>query len=161
MASNIVMIDPHYYDGLIAEWYDDWLSQRQDDVAGFLILDVSIPGDAINNGDADVFKVTRDVTRADGTRSVVREKTDMDPAGQIQSSEYKYDFYHGGALIGSFENSFELRWYHVQQMVELLKAAGFPRVTSSVATGTRLSQKVAYAFWGYEVQIHKHEYNLM
>ena len=29
------MIKEDYYDGLMAEWYDDWLSQRQDDIATF------------------------------------------------------------------------------------------------------------------------------
>jgi SAM-dependent methyltransferase len=231
-----VMIDKYYYDGVIAEWYDDWLSQRRDDVdtytslfsgfrervlelacgtgrlllpiagsgtiidgldssadmlkklgnkadalglastqtfnqsmvkfslphkydavfigggsfqllisnedvksclecvsqhlndTGFFALDVFIPRDAINNGGADVFKVTRDVTRADGTRSVVSEKTEVDLAGQIQRSAYRYDFYRGGVLAQSFDNSFELRWYGVEQMINLLKAAGFTSV---------------------------------
>jgi SAM-dependent methyltransferase len=230
------MIEKDYYDGLISEWYDDWLSQRRDDIStyaelfrefqgrvlelacgtgrlllpiacsgtfidgldsspdmlnrlrskaddlglapietfnqsmvrfslphkydaifivggsfqllisdddvksclesigahlndtGFLIVDVFIPREAIKKGNSDVFQITRDVKRQDGMRSVVMEKYEIDLKSQIQLSQYRYDFYQGDALTQSFNNSFELRWYQAEQMVDLLKTAGFSSV---------------------------------
>ena len=96
--------------------------------AGFLIVDILIPREAIEKGDSDVFQVARDVKRQDGTRSVVAEKYGINLASQILLSEYRYDFNHGEVLTQSFQNGFSLRWYEAEQMAALLKQAGFARV---------------------------------
>ena len=241
------MIKENYYDGLIAEWYDDWLKERRDDVAyyseffksfsgrvlelacgtgrillpiaksgtkidgldssvdmlkrlgakvlemglpsidtfhqsmvnfnlpkkydaafissgsfqlvisdddvmkclksiqnhladhGFLIFDIFIPWDAIRAGKMESFRVTRDNSRADGTRCIVQEKFEIDLAKQIQNSVFKYEIYSENLLTKSIIGNFDLRWYWEDEMLNILEHSGFSSV--EMLTGSPLYQK--------------------
>jgi SAM-dependent methyltransferase len=95
---------------------------------GFLLVDIFIPWGEIRLQKLRSYAVTRDVTRADGWRSVVMERFEIDLPQQIKRGTYRYEFYQGNRLAESLIDELHLRWYWKEEFLLLLQKAGFSDV---------------------------------
>jgi SAM-dependent methyltransferase len=95
---------------------------------GALLIDVFVPWDDIQSGSSSSFRVVRDSTRADGARSIVMERFEIDIPAQLKKGAYRYEFYKNSRLVGCFVKDLWVRWYWKDEFLKLLAAAGFSNV---------------------------------
>jgi SAM-dependent methyltransferase len=92
---------------------------------GFLVLDVFIPWGEIRLQKHTSYHVTRDVSRPDGSRSIVQERFEVDLQEQTKRGTYRYEFYQEGRLIETIVDELDIRWYWKDELSVLLREAGF------------------------------------
>jgi ubiquinone/menaquinone biosynthesis C-methylase UbiE len=96
--------------------------------SGFIITDIFIPWDEIIKQKQDYYQVTRDVSRQDGTRSIVLERFKVSLPEQIKHGTYRYEFYNQTQLTECIVDDMSIRWYWKDEFLNLLKSAGFSKV---------------------------------
>jgi len=92
---------------------------------GALLIDVFVPWDDIQSGSSSSFRVVRDSTRADGARSIVMERFEIDIPAQVKKGVYRYEFYKNSRLVDWSVKDLWVRWYWKDEFLKLLAAAGF------------------------------------
>jgi len=95
---------------------------------GALLIDVFVPWDDIQSGSSSSYRVVRDSTRADGARSIVMERFEIDIPAQLKKGVYRYEFYKDSRLADCFVKDLWVRWYWKDEFLKLLAAAGFSNV---------------------------------
>jgi SAM-dependent methyltransferase len=95
---------------------------------GALLIDVFVPWDDIQSGSSSSYRVVRDSTRADGARSIVMERFEIDMPAQLKKGVYRYEFYKDSRLADCFVKDLWVRWYWKDEFLKLLAAAGFSNV---------------------------------
>lgn len=94
---------------------------------GFFILDIFVPWGEIIQQKQDSYQVTRDVSRQDGTRSIVLERYTTNIPTQIKHGTYRYEFYEQRRLAECIVDDLSIRWYWKDEFVSLLSRAGFSK----------------------------------
>lgn len=92
---------------------------------GFFLVDVFVPWDDIILQRCDSYRVTRDVARPDGKRSIVLERFQIDIPQQTKHGIYRYEFYEGKRLVECITDELPIRWYWKDEYLNLLREAGF------------------------------------
>lgn len=114
---------------------------------GFFMLDLFIPWDNIIDEDEKdgQYRVTRDRSRPDGSRSIVLERYEIDIPKQLKLGTYKYEFYEGNHLAHCVADELPIRWYWKDEFLSLLHDAGFSEVEIMV-DATLYDEGYAYVF---------------
>jgi SAM-dependent methyltransferase len=94
---------------------------------GFFITDIFIPWGDIVERKHDYYRVTRDASRQDGTRSIVLERYDVNIPEQIKHGVYRYEFYNQRQLTACILDDLSIRWYWKDEFLNLLNSAGFSK----------------------------------
>jgi SAM-dependent methyltransferase len=95
---------------------------------GFFLVDIFVPWDDIIEQKCDNYRVTRDVTRADGKRSIVLERFEIDIPRQMKRGTYRYEFYDQKRLVECITDELAVRWYWKDEYLSFLRKAGFSSV---------------------------------
>jgi len=95
---------------------------------GFFLLDIFVPWGEIITRKCDSNQVTRDVSRPDGTRSIVHERYTISIPKQIKYGTYRYEFYDQKNLTQCIVDDLSIRWYWKDEFVSLLKSANFSKI---------------------------------
>jgi SAM-dependent methyltransferase len=95
---------------------------------GALLIDVFVPWDDIQSGSSSSYHVVRDSRRADGARSIVMERFEIDIPAQVKKGTYRYEFYADSRLTDCFVKDLWVRWYWKDEFLKLLASAGFSNV---------------------------------
>jgi SAM-dependent methyltransferase len=95
---------------------------------GFFITDIFIPWHDITEQKHDYYGVARDVSRQDGTRSIVLERYDINILEQIKHGIYRYEFYSQKQLTECIVDDLSIRWYWKDEFLNLLNSAGFSKI---------------------------------
>jgi SAM-dependent methyltransferase len=95
---------------------------------GFFLVDIFVPWDDIIEQRCDNYRVTRDVTRPDGKRSIVLERFEIDIPKQIKRGTYRYEFYDRKRLVECITDELPTRWYWKDEYLNLLREAGFSSI---------------------------------
>jgi SAM-dependent methyltransferase len=95
---------------------------------GFFLLDIYVPWGEIINRKSDSYQITRDVSRPDGKRSIVKERYKTSIPKQIKYGTYQYEFYDQKHLTESIVDDLALRWYWKDEFLNLLKSAHFSKI---------------------------------
>jgi SAM-dependent methyltransferase len=95
---------------------------------GALLIDVFVPWADIQSGSSSSFRAVRDFTRADGARSIVLERFEIDIPAQVKKGVYRYEFYKNSRLVDWSVKDLWVRWYWKDEFLKLLAAAGFSNV---------------------------------
>jgi hypothetical protein len=103
---------------------------------GFFVLDIFVPWGEIISQKCDSIQVTRDVSRTDGTRSIVHERYKVCIPEQIKLGTYRYEFYDQKQLAQCIIDDLSIRWYWKDEFVSLLKSAHFS--TTEILTHSSL-----------------------
>ena len=106
---------------------------------GFLIMDIFIPWADIAERKRDYYRVTRDASRQDGSRSIVLERFDINIPEQIKHGVYRYEFYSQRQLTACILDDLSIRWYWKDEFLNLLTAAGFSK--AEIVTDSPLYQE--------------------
>jgi SAM-dependent methyltransferase len=95
---------------------------------GFFLVDIFVPWDDIIMQRCDSYRVTRDVTRPDGKRSIVLEWFGIDIPKQIKHGTYRYEFYDQKRLVECITDELPIRWYWKDEYLNLLREADFSNI---------------------------------
>jgi hypothetical protein len=91
---------------------------------GLLLVDLFVPAIALHPPGAPLIEV-RAVTRADGTRIVLRSETFVDVDGRRLETRGRYEHRAGPALLAREDEVLDLTWYDEDEAVTLLRDAGY------------------------------------
>jgi SAM-dependent methyltransferase len=95
---------------------------------GCFIVDIFIPWGEIIERESGAYRVTRDVVRPNGERSVVLERFTTDLVRQLKLGTYRYEFYTDKRLVSCIMDDLAIRWYWKDEFLKLLGDAGFTKV---------------------------------
>jgi SAM-dependent methyltransferase len=94
---------------------------------GRLIVDLFVPAESEQRIAAPLVEV-RSVTLPDGTRIALRSETTMHPDARLARTASRYVHRRGNDLIGEESETMSLTWYAPDDIVALVRAAGFTDV---------------------------------
>lgn len=114
---------------------------------GVLVLDLFVPPESEQRIAAPLIEV-RSVTLDDATRIALRSETTMYPDARLARTASRYVHRLGSALLTEETESVALTWYAPEDIVALVRAAGFTTVdvgppARSVVTGEAFSVRAA------------------
>ncbi len=114
---------------------------------GVLLLDLFVPPESEQRIAATLIEV-RSVTLDDATRIALRSETTMYPDARLARTESRYVHRRGPALLTEETESVALTWYAPEDIVALVRAAGFTTVdvgppARPVVTGEAFSVRAA------------------
>jgi SAM-dependent methyltransferase len=106
---------------------------------GFFMIDIFVPWAHIAERGHDYYRVTRDASRPDGTRSIVLERFDISIPEQIKHGVYRYEFYSQRQMTVCILDDLSIRWYWKDEFLNLLNSAGFSK--TEILTDSPLYQE--------------------
>ena len=92
---------------------------------GLLLLDLYVPPESAQRIAAPLVEV-RSLSLADGSRIALRSETTMYPDARLARTESRYVHRRGHDLLGEETETQALTWYAPDDIVALIRAAGFP-----------------------------------
>ena len=95
---------------------------------GCFIVDTFVPWGEIIQRESSAYRVTRDVVRPNGERSIVLERFTTDLVKQLKLGTYRYEFYVEKRLVSCITDDLAIRWYWKDEFLKLLSDAGFTKV---------------------------------
>jgi SAM-dependent methyltransferase len=116
---------------------------------GALLIDVFVPWDDIQSGSSSSHRVVRDSARADGSRSLVLERFEIDIPAQVKKGSYRYEFYKDSRLTDCFVKDLWVRWYWKDEFLKLLASAGFSNV-QTLTDSSLYQEGHVYVFRAYK-----------
>ena len=94
---------------------------------GCFIGDIFVPWGEIIERESSTYRVTRDVVRPNGERSIVLERFTTDLVRQLKLGTYRYEFYVDKRLDSCITDDLAIRWYWKDEFLKLLGDAGFTK----------------------------------